>query len=256
MKALILSDLHIYFWWNQNEVDDYKRLVSNITTDKEFDCIIISGDIFEHDLIGTSKNPYKFLSDIFNVNVPIICCLGNHEFAYKSVNEVHTWFNSFKDRYNVHLLDIEGQYIYNGFNFVGNVFWYDNTLANNLLAKPDYIVKNWLDSSIEDFIPSVENCICRKQILDNTSIEYPNILITHTVPHWKLNWFSIHQPESLYNQYSGCKDFLIELKNYKWCFCGHTHRRMTNEIYGINCFNIGNDYLRQYNEVKYEIVEL
>lgn len=256
MKALILSDLHLYFWYNQNELDDYKKYISKFTS-KEFDCIIISGDIFESDMIGTSINPYKFLSEIFNVHCPIICCLGNHEFAYKSIEEVHKWFSSFSEKYNVHILDIEGHYTYNGFNFIGNVFWYDNTLAGNFMNKTDFIVKNWLDSTIKDFIPSIENNICKKQIIDNISIDYPNILITHTVPHWKLNWFSINQPDSLYNQYSGCKDFLKDLFYIKWCFCGHTHRRITDTIYDINCMNIGNDYLRQYyNEVKYEIVEL
>jgi predicted MPP superfamily phosphohydrolase len=255
MKALILSDLHLYFWHQQSELNNYKNIISKITS-KDFDCVIICGDIFEYDFVGLSNNPYKLLSELLNVDCPIICCLGNHEYAYSTIDEVHNWFNSFTERYNVHILDIEGHYTYNGFNFVGNVFWYDNTLTSFPFAKPDKIVSNWLDSSIKNFIPSIENAICKKQILDNLSVDYPNILITHTVPHWRLNWFSINQPKSIYNQYSGCKDFLQELNNVKWSFCGHTHKRISDTIHNINCLNIGNDYLRQYNEILYEIVEL
>lgn len=255
MKALILSDLHLYFWHDKRELDKYKQIMQKITS-KKFDCIIITGDIFEYDFVGLSNNPYKLLSEVLNVKCPIICCLGNHEFAYNTITDTLNWFDSFNERYNIHILDIEGHYTYNGFNFVGNVFWYDNSLASNIFSIPDKIVSNWLDSTIKDFIPSIENGICKKQIVDNLTLEYPNILLTHTVPHRKLNWFSINQPNSLYNQYSGNDDFLKELHNVKWCFCGHTHRRMSDTIYNINCLNIGNDYLRQYNEIIYEIVEL
>ena len=136
MKALILSDLHLYFWHQQSELNNYKNIISKITS-KDFDCVIICGDIFEYDFVGLSNNPYKLLSELLNVDCPIICCLGNHEYAYSTIDEVHSWFNSFTERYNVHILDIEGHYIYNGFNFVGNVFWYDNTLTSFAFAKPD-----------------------------------------------------------------------------------------------------------------------
>jgi Icc-related predicted phosphoesterase len=259
MKILALSDLHLHFWNNSKALNYYKTALHKQILDKNiFDCIVISGDIWEYDIVFTSNNPFKLLRDIFeNENIPIICCLGNHEFAYSSCSKVLNWFNSFEDRYNIHLLDIENHYLYNNINFVGNVFWYDNTLSNNPFSKPDKIVSNWLDSTIQDFIPSKENQKCKEQILSNLNLneEVTNILVTHTVPHLKLNWFSINKPESLYNQYSGCKDFLCELKNTSWSICGHTHKRMSDTIYNINCINPGNDYFDEYDNIKHYLID-
>lgn len=257
MNILVMSDLHLHFWNKESAIKHYKQALYNqILSKKEFDCIVISGDIWEYDFVGKAINPYKFLSEIFNVNCPIICCLGNHEFAYKDVDSVLKWFNSFTDRYNIHLLDIEGHFTYNNINFVGNVFWYDNSLGTNPLSQPDRIDKSWLDSTIEEFIPSIENKKCKDQILQNINSDsnITNILVTHTVPHKELNWFSVNQPYSLYNQYSGCSDFLKELKNVSWSFSGHTHKRMSMSIYNINCVNPGNDYFDEYNNIKYYLI--
>lgn len=258
MDILVLSDLHLHFWNNNRALNYYKESIHKQILDKQiFDCIVISGDIWEYDMIFTDFNPYKLLRDIFECeDIPIICCLGNHEFAYASCDKVLDWFNSFKDRYNVHILDIENKFLYKDINFVGNVFWYDNTLGNNPFNQPDKIVPNWLDSTIQNFIPSKENKKCKEQILSNLnhSTGITNILVTHTVPHMNLNWFSINQPESLYNQYSGCKDFLSELTDVSWSICGHTHKRISDTIYGINCVNPGNDYFDEYNNIKYFLI--
>ena len=259
MKILALSDLHLHFWNNNKALTYYKETIHKKILDRNnFDCIVISGDIWEYDMVFTDNNPFKLLRDIFEEeDIPIICCLGNHEFAYSSCSKVLNWFDSFKERYNIHLLDIENKFLFQNVNFVGNVFWYDNSLSNNPFCKPDKIVSNWLDSTIQDFIPSQENKKCKEQIISNLNLNdgITNILVTHTVPHIDLNWFSINQPESLYNQYSGCKDFLTELTNVSWSICGHTHKRMSNTIYNINCVNPGNDYFDEYDNIKFYLID-
>ena len=144
------------------------------------------------------------------------------------------------------------------YRLIGNVLWYDNTMKSNINCKDDIINEYWLDFSIKDFIPSIECNKCKKQIINNINKNKKHILLTHCVPHSGLNWFTNNMPNSIYNQYSGCKDFLIELKdkNVEWALCGHTHKRMTGVYYNINCINIGNDYVFKTHEFKNFILEV
>ena len=254
MKILVLSDLHIYFWHSQWELSNYKKQLHQLLDNNKFDCVVISGDILESDFMSSNNDPYKFLHSLFENDYPIICCLGNHEFAYHSIDKVLKYYKHFTNRYNIHYLDVEGKFTFNNINFVGNVLWYDNSLASNRYCKPDYVIDSWLDSKIKDFVPSQECNVCKKQILCNIDKNLDNILVTHMVPHYKMNWFTLYQTDSYYNQYSGCKDFLSELSNVKWSICGHTHKRIMDTINNINCVNVGNDYLTNHMDIKYFII--
>ena len=135
----------------------------NRLKDKKIDMILISGDIFESKFIRTCQsskygNPCKALREVFELDesIPIVCCLGNHEFAYEDIALIHSQYKKYTGKNNVHYLDVCGSFTKDNVNVVGNVFWYDNTLKSNPTIKDDTIVSNWLDSSIEDFIPSIE----------------------------------------------------------------------------------------------------
>ena len=214
MKILALSDLHLHFVLNPKIMQYYKNVVWKKFHSLDFDCIVITGDIFESSAMNKwGFNPYQTLRWLFDfTDVPIICCLGNHEFAYNKVQNVLTFYRElFVKQSNVYYLDVCDKFDIQGCNFVGNVLFYDNTLGCSPYKVNDFIVKNWLDSTIIDFVPSIE-CIKRKeQIKNNIDDSKINILLTHCVPHWKLNWFETNQPNSTYNQYSGCKDFLNQL---------------------------------------------
>ena len=264
MHIIAFSDLHLYFINTDFIVDTYKMFLKNRIKDKKIDMVLISGDIFESEFIRTCQtskygNPCKALRSLFELDesIPIVCCLGNHEFAYEDVNLVLSQYKKYTGQANVHYLDACGSYTKDNVNVVGNVFWYDNTLKSTQLVKDDVIVSNWLDSSIEDFIPSVECEKCKNQILENIKPDKDNILLTHCVPHKDLNWFTIYEPESVYNQYSGSAKFLENetLQKYvKWSICGHTHKYITTTIGNINCVNIGNDYFSEYHnkrDIKY-----
>jgi predicted phosphodiesterase len=65
----------------------------------------------------------------------------------------------------------------------------------------------------------------------------------------------------VYNIYSGVYDlFKNNDINVDVAICGHTHRPVrlecTEDNKSIRCYNIGNDYLRKTNELKYEIIEI
>ena len=260
MKFLCLSDLHYTYTWDQF---GYVDLLKNLIEKENPDYILIAGDIVESSIIKHA-NIYKVIREnIFRgFDMPIIFCLGNHEFANNSSENVFKRLNYYKNNnFNCYCLDTCNYFdIPNtDYRVIGNVLWYDNSLKSNINSIDDVIDNSWLDSSINKFIPSIECNKCKKQILNNIKKNKKHILLTHCVPHKGLNWFTENMPNSIYNQYSGCADFLNELKdkNIEWSFCGHTHKRMM-EVYHniINCVNIGNDYIFKTNEFKYFSFEI
>ena len=259
MKILCLADLHLYFVQNKEKITEYKKQLFNLFSTIKCDLILIAGDIFESTIMQTQLNPYKELRNLFYFleNIPIICCLGNHEFAYSNIIDVKKYYNSFLERYNVHYLDIENYFEFKDLNIIGNVLWYDNSLKANSFIIDDKIDNTWLDSTIQNFIPSKECKQNKNLILNSIKQNKFNILLTHTVPHKNLNWFSIYEPKSKYNQYSGCFNFLNELnnKNIKYSICGHTHKYMNKFIKNIHCINIGNDYWNLNKNINYYLIE-
>ncbi len=261
MNIIAFADLHLHFIHNNQAVKFYTDYLQDYIKNKKIDMVLIAGDIVESSFIKTAwianwKNPHHVLRTIFNLDesIPIVCCLGNHEFAHKNIKTVLDEYKADDGDYNVHYLDICGHYTKDNVNIIGNVFWYDNSLKSTLFAKDDFIVSNWLDSSISDFIPSKACEKCKQQILNNIDTNKINIMLTHCVPHKKMNWFSIYDPLSMYNQYSGSADFLeneIIQKYVSWSISGHTHQYLTDTIGNINCVNIGNEYWSTDHKIKF-----
>ena len=99
MNIIAFSDLHLYFIDNDFIVDTYKMFLQNRLKDKKIDLVLISGDIFESNFIRTCKtskykNPCFALRSLFGLDesIPIVCCLGNHEFAYEDINLIHSQY--------------------------------------------------------------------------------------------------------------------------------------------------------------------
>lgn len=264
MKLLILSDLHIpvetaasYFYFEK-----YKRILEKQIT-SDYDMVLISGDVFEHQ-VTYKVNVFNILDILFN-GKPVVFCLGNHEFAFENYNDVIDMYKreyeQFKLLYpdkSIKCLDISNYYDFGNNRIVGNVFWYDWSLNNCRTLMKGEIIEGWLDTSIKNFDPLEEHEKCKQKIFKNVDITKNMILLTHTVPHESMNSFSKEQPYSPYNSYSGTKDFLKELTgmNFKFSFCGHTHRKENHEIYGIKCINVGNDYLFHTNKIEWMIFDV
>ena len=255
MEVLCFSDLHIC-GKNSYQIEQAKKLY------KEYcpDVVAISGDIFD----DVSINPYEELSKISN-DIPIVCCLGNHEFAYLSVEKTHSMYEEkyCPEKFNVHYLDIIGHKCIENVNFVGNVLWYDGSLKN-IWNQGDEIIDGWLDSTIKNFDWKSENKKCVEQINDekNNPCECDGwkiektFLVTHCVPHIDLNLFSL-EGLSEYNMYSGMKNLFSQLnKKIDYAICGHTHRRVCKTIEGTDCVNIGNDYPFRKNAFECFLMEV
>lgn len=251
-KILCLADLHMRF----NGSFEFNALKDIVKREKPT-YVLIAGDVFENDI---SFNPYKELAKL---KVPVICCFGNHEFAYKSIKEVYDFYEKYynPEKYDVHYLDLIGhkEIEFNGekVNIVGNVLWYDGSLKD-FPGQADEIIPQWLDHTIKDFDFKAENMKCIEQIKSNFVKNEKNIMLTHCVPSRLLNMFSF-EGLSKYNMYSGC-ELLKQFRNegtyfFDWVICGHTHRYTTLEWHDQRCVNVGNDYFHNTGEIKYFIIE-
>lgn len=258
MRILFLSDLHM----TDNcymPLDNSKRMLGNVRDRTNPDVVAISGDVHEFDNKG---NPYKALAGIFR-SVPVVFCLGNHEFLLHTVQDtLERYKNQYNPgKYDVHCLDVLGHWDFRDVRFVGNVLWYDGSMSTiknqDLYNWGDY---SWADRLIKKFDFAEENRACQEQIL--AALKLPSegvnhkILLTHCVPHYGLNWHMFKE-NSPYNAYSGNRDFLKQVKDLgvEYAVSGHTHKKMDGEIYGIKCRNVGSDYLTQ-SEVTYWLLEL
>ena len=256
MKIFATSDLHIGRPYSK-QLDMLEKLV-----DKEApDVVVISGDVYDY----RGVNPFYELSNLeMDNNLPVVFCLGNHEFAERGINNTLSYYHLCSHFDNVKCLDIEGHVDIGDVRFVGNVLWYDGSLSNrfDVQSKLQKIDETWLDCTIVDFKPKVVNANCIKQIKDSLAgYVGTSVLVTHCVPYWKLTRWSFTSPDGVYNIYSGVKDlFHNNDVNVDVAVCGHTHRKekleYTQDGKYIRCYNIGNDYFRYSDVLEYEVIEL
>ena len=252
MKIFATSDLHIACS-NSQQLNHLKELAEK----ENPDVIVISGDVYDYRGI----NPFE---EFASFNKPVIFCLGNHEFAARSIKNTLSYYRLCNIFDNVKCLDIEGYVDVNGVRFVGNVLWYDGSLSNrdDIESKLKTIDNTWLDCTIVNFDAKKANIDCIKQIKDSLSgYTGKSVLVTHCVPYWKLNRWSFTTPDGVYNIYSGVKDlFSSHDINVDVAICGHTHRKekleYTQNGKYIRCYNIGNDYFRHSDILEYEMIEI
>lgn len=280
MKILGLADLHMVLDPRYDVYrGDYQKEViipginNTINKNPDIAFIVIAGDVFEDVVdcyrcneINADVNPFTFLHKMCPT-VPIVFCLGNHEFANSSIDLTHRAFahsyDIFKTAFpegQVYCLDLCGKYttVKEGdkVNVVGNVLWYDGLCSDRADREKllNEISDRWLDHSIRGFNATREAQNCVKQIRDNLIEDCTNILVTHCVPHRDLN---AHDPNSFANVYSGFGN-LFKDHNIKvdWAICGHTHLPVSKEIivgnYSVNCINVGQDY---FNGLKHRFIE-
>jgi len=84
MKILILSDLH-YDYQAKYVRSFFRESLINAINQYEYDLIVISGDILESNVVLSKENPYRIIHELLGNDCPVVCCFGNHEFAYWSI---------------------------------------------------------------------------------------------------------------------------------------------------------------------------
>jgi len=240
MKILALADLHVHRYVFHDLEIEIHDLISKYMPD----VILIAGDLCENE--GWRSIRSFLYESLDNLGIPIIFCLGNHDFYGYAVDDaLKLTSKMLKGKRNLCCLDTEGFIDIQDIRFVGNVLWYDGSLS----FKPwdGKIIGGWRDSEIVDFDPIKENHKCVEQIKTAMSgYKGKSVLLTHCVPWSELNLFQ-KDGDNPYNVYSGMKDLFL---SFDCCFdiaiCGHTHRPITT-VYDkngkhIQCINIGNDY--------------
>lgn len=260
MKVLILADLHMN---GRHDIAIARRHIHSAMADG-VEVAVICGDIFESNY---QCNPYKQITKIFDNDIPVICTLGNHEFFDRTIDETLVEYADYynPDKYDVHYLDIVGHYDIGEYRFLGNVLWYDGSMAtipgqdpnvfvgyesdsdSNVNRKyPTFYPKKsetwaWADRYIKNFdcIQANKDCVqsIRANMGDSTRV---HVLCTHCCPHKDLN-LHLDDITSPFNAFSGMATFLEEI-HPDYAFCGHTHRRTVGKRIGnCYCVNVGND---------------
>lgn len=236
MKVLCFADLHLC----EHKFGDARAKIQKAVESSSPDAVAVCGDIF--DVGDICQFPLLESMDfIFSVDVPVVFCLGNHEFAFKEPAAVLSSFlRQFDGNSRLHCLDVCGHFDLMGYRFVGNVLWYDGSLST-VYGQPASIPSTWLDCTIRDFDWALWNRRCIEQIDSNMAHEH-NILVTHCVPHHSMNRF-MSDRNNIYNMFSGMYDFLSG-RNFDAALCGHTHRKAESLVGCVKCINVGNDYRR------------
>lgn len=237
MRILALADLH-----STPRNEKALRQAAEESKKDDIDVVVIAGDVSDWG-IGYA---FESLHNLFDV--PVVFCLGNHEFARRTVADVMKRCNQQQGLYfgkGIYCLDVVRTVTIKGVTFGGNVLWYDGTLSNmdeeSRRKAVEHINPHWLDASIKDFDVLSENRLCVERIMHLKEADGPKVLVTHTVPHKELNWFETNMPDSPFNIYSGVADLISKVQP-DVAICGHTHKRVIARIGDCRCFNIGNDY--------------
>lgn len=261
MKILFTSDLHIIKRTMNEQLDIVRKKIKI----ERPDVFVVSGDVCDETLIHSN--------DVLeNLGCEVVYCLGNHEFVCNefwmdnSVVGTLSHYKSCKRESSAHCLDVDGHFDIGGVRFVGNVLWYDGSLTQREDA--ELLVKNisptWLDSRIISFNALAEHKKCVAQIKRHlrSTANRKVVLVTHCVPHQKLNWFSENQPLSIYNAYSGVDNLFDKQSIYPdVALCGHTHKAIKYLHKCANgketmCINVGNDYFWNNNGITFEVIEI
>ena len=252
VKILCFADLHI-------ETDSFpsvkRRWLQESIARERPDVLVIAGDLSETPL----KYPFATIRDL-SLGLPVVYCLGNHEFYYRTPQETLAFHRGLERPENVHCLDVHGSFLFQKggvkVRFIGNMLGYDGSLKDyEWQVMEEFADGTWPDKYITEWESQwlAHHKACVAQIEDGLKEVEPDeiaFLVTHTVPHGKLN---THIRPGEYNAFSGVRDFL-ETHSFDYAVCGHTHRLVdTLMIHGCVCRNVGNGYDEPFKSCVFEI---
>lgn len=276
MRVLCFSDLHMQPTHKDPFRANKALWIAGLCNTYQPDVCVVAGDITEsHD----GFNTYKLLHNLFQ-GYPVVFCLGNHEFfGFDPVSVREKFERTYDpDKYDVHCLDVIGHHDIGDVRFLGNVLWYDGSMkcdedqnmyewgedkAESTRAMREYRrmqkegcysspphISKWKDYLIKGFDYELEFEHCYSQIKAHYDDSMVQVLVTHCVPHKKINQ---HECPSPFNAYSGC-GWLLDKHDFHYSISGHTHKRDINRcINGCSCVNVGDAFFEPYEHFVLDI---
>jgi len=264
MKVIVTADIHYGVGNNQEIIKNFARKICATGAD----VLILAGDTFaieQNLLAGCLRlfDRFKGLKLYISGNHDLWLLRGNSYYLYQKV------LPALVRKCEFHDLD-QSPVIYKGVGFVGNIGWYDYSFRDFSVPIPQkyYTEKQWpnvviwndrlyvkLGMSDQEFVNLLDKKL-KKHLKKVSSSKTSSIIcITHCLPFKEL----LPDPSTSLDKYlaafSGntkAGETILQFPKVKYVFCGHTHQRKTAMIKGINCINIGSDYLRK----RYETIEI
>lgn len=233
LKFNVISDLHLDFY----NYDSAISLLNNTMKDIDCDYHIIAGDFCEIH----NADYFKLIEHLDSFESPVIYVFGNHEY-YHHKPEIVDVYTTIINRYkNINVLN--NNYININDNIIyGGTMWFDETPASivksevypRIYALNDF---NYIHVDFEYY--SKQN----KLFFDKLeSIETPDIIVTHHVPHKDMLMFSEDDDKYDMNKFYYCSkafDYINKNAPKLW-ICGHTHN--PNDITYNNTRIVNNSY--------------
>lgn len=185
-NILGIADTHFNKHINSKLLNTLKTIVMN----KQYDFILISGDIMNSNMYLNDKTFDKVKSILDNISIlgkcPVYISLGNHDINTKYLEEVINKFESFK--YNSNLLPLNNK----------TTYYEDISISGITLPIKSYDMKNIF----------YNNGIILNEVLSNIEVnnKYYNISL-------------VHDPLSVYNSFKISNN----INKFDLIFSGHLH---------------------------------
>ena len=204
MKCQILSDLHVEF-----HRDYGNSFINSIKNNAEV--LVVAGDLDTFDRLDVTMG---MLADTYQ---HVVYVLGNHEYYWKSKDEVHAKMRKITTWYpNVHWLNNSSVEI-NGQRFIGGTMWFDKhpttPMVKHLMNDFSTIkkIEDFIYQENENFMKFIDKEMCSD-----------DIVVTHMMPSYKsvgpqyinsrINIFFVHD----------CEELILDRQPKYWIH-GHSH---------------------------------
>ncbi len=271
MKISVLSDLHLDFYINDDDVLKNgthlkSELDKYLDPDPDVEVLIVAGDISHY------NHQTKILEQIAEdyCYQRVFAVLGNHDLYLISSNQKKKYKNNSKNRMQdwydykdpkgiVHILD--GEVIeYKGKKFGGAMSWYDGSYLREPSMYGSSEVQMWKETmndarliyGMGDFF---DLFIMERPKMDK--ILDADVVITHINP--------LSQPMAFPEEYKYEKtskfycfdgaEYLKKTQAKFWVY-GHTHAYFEYEVFGTNVFANPLGYPREHGETQNKVIEI
>lgn len=243
MKIQIISDLHLDYYTNRNELISFKKIIK-----PEAEYLFLAGDICTLDCIYL-KQFLKYISKNWK---KIFYVLGNHEYYQcnenkKCYDDLNNIYNELIKNYsNIYFLSNTTKNIYhinynnNIYFIIGNTMW--SKCKNRGINNTTHIYKDATSKiDYEWMCEKYSSCLNKLKIsnyndyINKVQLEYPNSKINFMLlTHFPISKYELTSWEGYHSQSDGlqsyfCNDIITaqkinnELTKYDIMIAGHTH---------------------------------